>query len=319
MPTTSLRQFLCFYQKQQAWLVLLYIPLKAFLLFCLCLLLSATTLVAQTSFAETLGYEPHEVQAPDTIQLLGNSEVFFQTPHHLPVSESGWTGQGVPINRGDTNEWKIFIVMLGMITIAIARYLFGSRLRHFFRAAYRASFFNQMEREGGFFNETITYLLYINFIVVISLLIWQTVLFFDFDFTPGNGLISPLWLFVLSLAAVSVFSLFKSMLLNFIAWVFNTRRVTSAYMKNMFLFNQIIGLALTPMVVYLTYNPSYRGMLFTWALLITANLVKLARGTMIGYSQSSFSAYYLILYLCCVELVPFALIIKLGSMYLPTT
>lgn len=287
---------------------------KPILLFGLCLLLAATTLVAQTSFAESLGYEPHEVQPPDTIQLLGNSQAFFHTPHHLTIAEPEWTGRGLPIKRSNQNEWKIFIVLLGMISIAIARYLFGSRIRHFFRAAFGASFFNQMEREGGFFNETVTYLLFINFVIVISLLIWQTVLFFEV--TPGTGHISPLWLFFLSLAFVSTFSLLKSLLLKFIAWVFNTRRVTNAYMKNMFLFNQIIGLALMPMAVYLAYNPTYQGVLFIWAFWLTANLVKLTRGAIIGYNQTSFSAYYLILYLCCIELVPFALIIKLGSMYL---
>lgn len=272
---------------------------------------------AQVSFAETLGYDPPAGQAADTIVLVGNSAAFYNTPHLLPVSDPQHMPLSPLTNSHEGSDWKVFFVLAGLTALAIARYLFGTRIRHFFKAAFGSGFFNLMEREGGFFNEWVTYLLFFNFLVAFSLLIWQTIRFFGLSPTPD--LINPLLLFFLIMVMASLFTLGKSILLGFIAWVFKTKTATNAYVKNIFLFNQLTGLILLPAVVYLTYSPSSYAMLFIWSFWMLANLVKLTRGFVICYSHTSFSAYYLILYLCSVELVPFALIIKLGSIYLNTT
>lgn len=257
---------------------------------------------------------PPERPPADTLILLGNSAAYFNTPHLLSLSNPDGTLQPIRANRDDHSDWKIFIVFAGLTALAFSRYLSGSRINHFFNAAFGSNYFNQMEREGGFFNESVTYLLYFNFLIVFSLLTWQTMLFFGF--VPEPGLINPMLLFFLTLLAVSLFSLIKSLVLGFIAWIFKTRTATMAYLKNLFLFNQLTGLAMLPAVVYLAYSPSLNGMIAVWSFWALANVVKLARGVIIGFSHTSFSAYYLILYLCSVELVPLALIIKLGSIHL---
>jgi hypothetical protein len=208
---------------------------------------------AQVSFAETLGYDTAAIQAADTIVLVGNSAALYNTPHLLPVGDPLHMPHSPLTNRNTGNDWKVFLVLAGLTALAIARYLFGTRIRHFFKAAFGSSFFNLMEREGGFFNEWVTYLLFFNFLVVFSLLIWQTIRFFELSLTPL--MINPLLMFFLIMATASLFTLCKSLLLRFIAWVFKTGTATNAYIKNMFLFNQLIGLILLPAVVYLTYSP----------------------------------------------------------------
>lgn len=250
------------------------------------------------------------------IVLYGNSAIIYGTPHFLAPETSAENQLLTPVERQPTDDWKLFFFVGGLLSLAIARYFYGSRIGHFFRAASGSNFFNQMEREGGFFDETVTYLLFFNFLVVFSLLLWQTVLFLGPSSLPE--LLSPLFLYLITLLITSVFFLIKSVLLGFLGWVFNTRQASLIYLKNLFMFNQLIGIILLPIVGYLIYSPSYGGIIIIWSFWLLANMVKIFRGALVGYNQMSFSGYYLFLYLCSVELVPFMLIVKLGSKYLFT-
>ncbi len=277
---------------------------------------------ASPLFSQTFKHAPpyQAVLAPpasDTIPLpkieVSNSEAFYGRPHLLTVrSEDGMLGV-LPLPTTN-DDWKVFVIVLTLLLLALARFFFSSRIGYFFRSAFGIVSFKQMEREGGFFDEALTYLLFFNYLVVFSILLWLTLDFFNAS--PGLELLNPFLLFVAILLLCSAFFMVKSLLLGVAAWVFDTKMATSAYLKNIFLFNQIAGIALLPLVIYLSYNPSVQGFVITWLMWMFINLIKIGRGAMVGYKVSAFSGYYLILYLCSVELAPFLLIIKVGSNYL---
>ena len=247
-------------------------------------------------------------------EFAGNTATLYGEHHKLAVQQTDDTSLLTPKPRKKEEDWKVLFLLGGLIAIAAARYYYASRLWHFFKAASGTNFFNQMEREGGFFDELITYLLFFNFVVVFSLLIWQTILFFSPETTTSH--IEPFVLFLALLVIAIAFYATKSLLLGLLGWVFNTQQATQAYLKNLFLFNQLTGLALLPAVGYLAYSPSHTGMVIIWGFWLAANLFKIFRGALIGYGQLPYSGYYLFLYLCGVELVPVLLIIKFGSKYL---
>lgn len=211
-------------------------------------------------------------------------------------------------------DWVLVLLFVCLLSLAISRYFFSDRIGQFFRAAFATHFFNQMEREGGFFNEAITYLLFFNFLLVFSLMVWVSLYFFGW--LPDVDYLTPLLVFFLVLLMVSVFFLLKSLLLGFLSWVFNTREASQAYLKNIFLFNQLMGLFLLPVVAYAVYHPTKTAIMIAWGIWILANLVKLARGVFLGHSISRLSGYYLILYLCTVEFAPLLVILKVADLYL---
>jgi len=282
--------------------------------FCIILLLLAATGHSQTGMGVPRENATAGARAEHSAIPAGNSESFFNTPHLLPLSDPGQLFDGMERNIAANNDWILLFILASLFSLAIAKYFFGQRMYMFIRAAIGSNFFNQMNREVDLFSETATYLLYFNFLVVLSLLIWQSA--FYFDFVPGSHLVGSLLLFILILLVLTLFYLLKSILLGFLGWVFNSRQATIVYMKNIFLFNQLIGLILLPAVVYFAYSPSYEAMVIIWSLWLAANFVKIFRSAVLGHGHTSFSSYYLILYLCGVELVPFALIIKLGSLFI---
>lgn len=270
-----------------------------------------------SAFLLCIQSSPLFCQSPDTLvpeKQVDNSNEIYGSPHLLLPGLQDGEPVFMPVGLPERDDWKVFFLLAGLAALAIARYFFSSRIGHFVKAAFGSHFYNQMEREGGFFDETVTYLLFFNFLVVFSLLLWQTALFFGMSQLPD--FLNPFLLFILLLLLTSAFFLFKSLSLGLLAWVFNTRQATLVYLKNIFLFNQLSGLVMLPLVGYLVYNPSTIGMIFTWAFWLLINILKIARGSVAGYNATAYSGYYLFLYLCSVEMAPLLLFIKLGSKYL---
>ena len=109
----------------------------------------------------------------------GNTEMFYGKPHLL-VSQSleNFQLESFPFEE-EKSDWKIFILLAGFSSLAFSRFFFSPRMAVFVKATTGNVAFNQMEREGGFFDETLTYLLFLNFLVVFSLLLWQTIVYFQ--------------------------------------------------------------------------------------------------------------------------------------------
>ena len=239
---------------------------------------------------------------------ISSSENFYGTPHLLPA-----TGQAEPIEKTESKAWLFWIIVLAFFLIALSRFYFRSRMQQFFRAAFANRHFSLMEKDGSFFNETVTYLLFLNFILVVSLLFFQTLNYTEAFSAIGEP--KPQLVFGIIFLLLLLFYPLKALFTGFLAWVFKTSRTNAVYLKNIFLFNQLTGLAVLPIVAYNIYNPTATGIILGWALVVAANLVKVIRGTFMGYNEAGFSVYYLILYLCAVEIAPLLVIIKAGINY----
>lgn len=282
------------------WFKILFIcsfllfPLKGF---------SGDPVNADSLLADTTEIFPGPAQ-PET----STSGEFYGNPHLLPASNDI-----KPIEAAEKKDWLFWIITLSFFLIALSRYYFRSRMQQFFRAAFANRHFKLMEKEGNFFNETVTYLLFLNFVIVISLLLYQTLSFLQVR--PLFGEVHPIMVYGFIFLLFLGFYPLKALVTGFLAWVFKTHNANSAYLKNIFLFNQLTGLILLPIVAYSIYNPSATGITMAWIIAGIANLIKVIRGTAMGYNEARFSGYYLILYLCAVEIAPLLVIIKAGINY----
>ena len=240
-----------------------------------------------------------------------SGDSFFGTPHQLQVSEKM---QALERSRPFPRDWMIWAILGGLIAVAISRYYFPSRVKNIFRAVLGLRLLYLLDKEGGFYRETPTYLLYANFLLVISLLIFQTLratgasLPWD-DYHPAI-LYGAIVLFFL------LFYLLKFLLMGFLAWVFGTRKASMLYFTNLFVMNQFTGLLVMPLVFYHAVIPSDNSLYAAWVLVVLLNLYKMIRGALLGHAISDFSVYYLFLYLCGVELAPLLIIGKAASVYL---
>ncbi len=246
----------------------------------------------------------------DSLRVKGTQE-FYNGAHMLsPRTDHAIIAK----TEHPSGDWIVYVFILCFTSIAIARFFFRGKIKRIIKAAFSLNHFSIAEKEGAIFRETPGLLLIVNFLLVISLLTFQSLNDLDV-LSTGMETQTPL-VYGLILLFFSIFYLLKRLMMAFFAWVFQTQRATSIYFSNIFVFNQLAGLVILPVVFFHVFNSSAYGLFAAWILIVLVNLYKVVRGVIMGYSASGFSVYYLFLYLCGIELAPLLIIGKAANIFL---
>jgi len=252
--------------------------------------------------------EPFRVEPTYYGTLLKNWDYFYSGDNLLHPEEF----RIMPLEAQKTPLWIFWLLILCLGGLSYARMYFPYRSRQYFKALIGNRNFNQMEREGGYFDEPPAWIFFVNFVLVFSLLVVQTILHTGHSINFGD--ISKLSLLLITALLVLSFFFFKYLITGFIAWVFQNQAANSAYTRNIYLFNNLVGILILPVVIYYAYNPSLAALYTGWVIVGALNVLKVYRGVAIANNRSAFSPYYLILYLCTVECIPILLIAKLAGL-----
>jgi len=126
---------------------------------------------------------------------------------------------------------------------------------------------------------------------------------------PYTENISP---FFLILTVVFLTYPLKSVFLRLVGWLFNDTEKFTEYLFNVFLLNKVLGLALVPIVVLVTYlSFGQHALLTVGVLLVFFNYTyRLLRGYYVGRATANLSQFYIFLYLCTLEILPLVVITR---------
>jgi len=207
-----------------------------------------------------------------------------------------------------------FIFILSLIQIGLANYLFPQRMREMLRAAWDSRLYSQLERGSGILKHYVSYFLFFNFLLVTMALIYQSV-----DYFGVREHFDQISSFVFSgilLLALILYYFFKYIFLAFLSWVFEAKESNRAYFVNILAVNNFAGLVLLPAMIINTYNPTSVVLYLSIAVFIIITIYKIARGALFGHIKTGLPKYYLILYICTVEIAPLLLLLKISSDYL---
>lgn len=202
------------------------------------------------------------------------------------------------------------LLFLCLLLLAFSRFFFPLKFNEITQALWNSQHYSQLEREGMMLRDWVSFLLFLNYIIAMLLLAYQSVGFF-MDNPWSAGLHFPLFL-LYTFLAIAAFYLIKYILMLFIAWVFKTQGPTHSYFRNIIISNQVLGVLLLPTLVLYAYNPLPIFLYLSILIFLTTNLLKLVRAAIIGRTKAGFTAYYLILYLCAIEIAPIIFLIKLS-------
>ncbi len=272
------------------------------LLWCFMFIAGTVQLHEQTEFEEQAGSisfaSEYSVGTHDAATMPGQRYLFPQSDQLRPKTQ---------LRNGDWAFWLFFACFL---SLALARFLFADRIQQFLKAIFIYRVFSQVEREGYVFREVPVLLLLFNYSVVFALMVFLSIQqsnqsLLDNGWHPG---LNTLAIF----CVIMLLFFFKSLLVGFLSWVFNTRQASQLYMKNTLLFNKFTGLLLFPLIAFSLFLPSEGSLLVAWGIWSLMHLFRIFRGAIIAHASARFSVYYLILYLCGVELAPLLLIVKVA-------
>jgi hypothetical protein len=208
-----------------------------------------------------------------------------------------------------SNDWLlgffIFITLLFLwVKIFYKKYfslLLGSLL------SYQLSL--KLFREKNILTRRVSFVLNFIYSVVLAVFILRTLEFYEIKIFNFNTFETLLLLINL----VIIISIVRLLILNFVGIIFNSAQIFNEYIHNNYIINKNMGLILFPLLIMQVYiNEKIKGVFIITgiSLIIILYIMRLYRGFQIIIKKDIF-LFYLILYLCTLEIFPLLLGYKL--------
>lgn len=202
-------------------------------------------------------------------------------------------------------NWSIILFVFLLVVLATIFTTSEKYIAQLFQSLFNPVVANRLYREKVGNMLDVSYRLDFFFLLVLGLFLYQII-----SFVQGASPETSLLYFGVSFGAVVVYVLFKFLVYRFVGFTFDTLMETQEYIFYAKLGNRILGLILFPIVVALLLIQG-DGALFLIILggiiIIFFSIIGLYRGIRV-IAQKVFSIYYMILYLCTLEILPLLLL-----------
>ena len=183
------------------------------------------------------------------------------------------------------------------------------RLNQVIKAFYINRYANQLAREEISIGNRVTIFLSTLFVVTFALFITQTANYYGY-FREENQFMLFIKTALVIVAAYGV----KMMSVRMSGSVFQNQKEANDYAMTVFLFCNTLGLFMLPIVIGLAFVKQAAPELFIYSGCVIYGsflCIRLLRGVIIGFNSIRISKFYLFLYLCTLEILPFVIMAKL--------
>jgi hypothetical protein len=229
-------------------------------------------------------------------------------PHQLPADKHF---QQDEITAVENNLFVTAWILLSIILIGICKWVFPIRFREVLLAAWKSRFYNQLEREAGVFTNWVSFFLFVNFLLSLTLLFYQLLLHYEYIYLFPAA--HPGFILIYILTFTAAYIILKFLVIYLSGWIFKTIKPAESAVRTTLTGNYFTGVLLLPILIINYYNPHSLILFMAVAILLLMTLFKLIKISFIGLSMRSFSTYHLILYLCTIEIAPLLFLIKYSS------
>jgi hypothetical protein len=209
----------------------------------------------------------------------------------------------------NNHDWLLVPLLLGILLITLSRALYFRRFFQVFSSVLSSNNMNIMLREGNVLGEILSILLFANYLLMSGLVLFLSVEWTGMQIMPARY--PDYFLFAAIILGLILFIFFKVLMIQFTGAVFRTGQESGDYVLNTYLYNYIIGVLIMPLVVLAIYPGLEWALHASWALAALLYLARIVRGILIGIRNVKFSPILFLLYLCTLEILPLAFVIKL--------
>jgi hypothetical protein len=244
-----------------------------------------------------------------TLSALLISKVALITEERQVLTEQKNYMEGAVRNESSVN-WLPGVLILSFFVFSWVKMLYQKYVIQVITSSvnYQASIRLLRERNVLFRNMAVG----LNFVFAINvgLFILFLIQFFGLKQVHQDNFISVV---IYSLAVTLLYNI-KTFFCKLVGYIFMVREEFSEYIHNIHLFNKNIGLLLFPIVIVFPYiNDFFKPFVFYLGISVVILMLVLRtfRGIQI-IMRKGVSTFYLILYLCAVEILPVLLLVKIS-------
>jgi len=214
-----------------------------------------------------------------------------------------------PVLRDTPNLYEYWMLAVFLIVLAILAYVrvaYTRRLFRLFSSLVRIQILRQVMREELVFSHRVSVLLFINFALVSSLILFCAAKYYGWIIGYLNG-----WqLYLAIVSGVLGIYLLKLVGNSILRKVLRDPGLIKEYLFEVFLVNKALSVILLPFAIAVTFsNIGKLNVLFNIAGIIFLVFIvyRLIQGLIISLSYP-ISRVYIILYLCTLEILPFLIV-----------
>lgn len=225
----------------------------------------------------------------------------------------------VPVNRSPVPlpepipDWFTITLAALLAFFAWIRFSGTKILRQLTQAFLGNNISNQFVRDENVLVQRLSIMLQFVFYLTAGLFLYLISYRFEWQFTlPGEGFLRFTTLTLMVAAAYSL----KMVLVKGVGELFGIQREVSQYLFHLALFNNMLGLALYPlllMAVYVVATHMINVLLAGVVLIIILFIYRMVRSFQIWRSMKGVPLFYLILYFCTLEMAPVMILIRLAQ------
>jgi hypothetical protein len=205
-------------------------------------------------------------------------------------------------------DWMIAILVIMVALLGIIRYNYPNRIVRLLQSIFRARMLRQLMREELVLSHRASLALMIIFSANTALLVYLAAKSFGWS----AYLQLEQWFFVVVFLAVLLLYLWKIISIRLFQFFFETEGGLSEYLVFSLVFNMLLGLLWIPLILAAVVSLKGAVQVLFMAVLVIfllGYLARLVRGALIAREHRVFSVY-IILYLCALEILPFAVLAK---------
>jgi hypothetical protein len=213
-----------------------------------------------------------------------------------------------------STDWMLGIIIFALIIFGWLRVGFARYFQNAIQASYNYFTARRIFEEANVTRSRVFNFMNLLFFVNLALFLTQYLEYNRITIFEINGFL----LFLLSLASIILLYLVKSLVLYALDFIFSAQNRFSSYVFTVFIFNKILGFLLLPIVSILPYMPGHiTPLLFNvgFLLIVLLYVFRLFKGLQLCF-KNRLSIFYLILYLCALEILPMLILFKLVFLYI---
>ncbi len=218
----------------------------------------------------------------------------------------------IPVLRNPPNlyePWMLIAFLLMFISIGYMRKSYARRLHRLFSSLVRLQILRQVMREELVFSHRISVLLFLNFAMVSSMVLYGGAKYYDWNLFNLSG-----WELYLALLGIVISGYLLKLIVGYILRkLYHDPGLIREYLFEVILIDKALGVILLPFAVAISFmNIRSLNILFSIVVFITCLflLFRIVQGLIMSISYPV-SRVYIILYLCTLEILPFLVVFKI--------
>ena len=202
--------------------------------------------------------------------------------------------------------WLMAVLLSVLLIFAFVKKQYNSKLSAYFQSLISYHTFNKMYKEQNSFNQKLAFFLTILFDVNLSLLIFYSLYYWGII---DSGSLNYFIILAYVILSYALFFMFNKL----IAFVFESYDLINNNLYNFNLTHRVLALFLLPMVLIIPYVPHLLSeilLFLAWGITLLSFIHRWGRSIKISF-KFRVSYFYMILYLCALEIIPLMFIFKM--------